>query len=58
MNWAGIVWYSSGANIKLNGRIDRDKYPVILNDNVLRMATLLLPESTILHDDNAPIHTA
>lgn len=58
MIWAAISRYSSGPIITFNGRITAGKYLDILNDNVLTMATILLPESAIFQDDNEPIHTA
>lgn len=58
MIWAEISWYSSDPIITLNGRSTVGKYLDIPNDNVLTMATVLLPESVIFQHVNAPIQTA
>lgn len=58
MIWAAISWYSAGPIITLNGRITANEYLNILNDEVQTMTSILLPNTAIFQDDNAPIHTA
>lgn len=58
MIWAAISWYSAGPIIQMSGRITANDYLDILNDEVLTMASILLPNTAIFQDDNAPIHTA
>lgn len=58
MIWAAISWYSAGPIIHITGRITANEYLDILNDEVLTMASILLPNTAIFQDDNAPIHTA
>jgi len=58
MIWAAISWYLAGPLIHITGRITANEYLDILNDKVLTMASILLPNTAIFQDDNAPIHTA
>ncbi|EFN77038.1 hypothetical protein EAI_10971, partial [Harpegnathos saltator] len=51
-------WYSAGPIITLNGRITANEYLNILNDEILTMTSILLPNIAIFQDDNAPIYTA
>ncbi|XP_011137057.1 uncharacterized protein LOC105181771 [Harpegnathos saltator] len=56
--WAAISWYSAGPIIILNGRITTNEYLNILNDEVLTMTSILLPNTAIFQDDNASIYRA
>ncbi|EFN90115.1 Transposable element Tcb1 transposase, partial [Harpegnathos saltator] len=47
-----------GPTITLNDRITANEYLNILNDEVFIMISILLPNTAIFQDDNAPIHTA
>lgn len=58
MVWAAISWYSAGPIITLNGRIIANEYLNFLNDEVLTVTSILLPNTAIFQDDNAPVHTA
>jgi hypothetical protein len=57
MVWVAISWYSAGPLIHITGRITANKYIDILNDEVLTMTSILLPNTAIFQDDKAPIHT-
>jgi len=58
MIFAAISWYSASPLIYITGRITANEYLDILNDEVLTMASILLLNTAIFQDDNAPIHTA
>lgn len=58
MIWAAISWYSAGPIIQITGRMTANEHLDILNDEVLTMTSILLPNTVIFQDDNAPIHTA
>lgn len=58
MIWAAISWNSAGPLIHITDRMTANEYLDILNDEVLTMTSILLPNTAIFQDANAPIHTA
>ena len=57
MIWVAISWYSAGPFIDITGWIAANEYIDILNE-VLTMISILLTNTAIFQDYNAPIHTA
>lgn len=53
-----IRWYLADPVITINGRITAKEYLDILNDEVLTMTSILMPNTAIFQHDNAPIATA
>ena len=57
MIWAAISWFSAGPLIHITGRITANEYLDILNDEVLTMTSISLPNTAMFQDDIVPIHS-
>ncbi|XP_076065314.1 uncharacterized protein LOC143039321 [Oratosquilla oratoria] len=57
-DWKNVVisGYSAGPLIHITGRMPANEYLDILNDEVLTMMSVLLQNTAIFQDDNAPIY--
>ena len=55
--WVTISWYSAGPLIQITGLINANEYLEILNDEVLTVSSILLPNTAIFQNDHVPIHS-